>query len=271
MAERPEVVDHYGAHYQAFAADVYGEVRRAAFGEDIGQNSWLTVDELDRFLSRLDLRPGIRLLDVGCGSGGPTLHIARQMGCHVVGVELSEEAVAEATRLAHEAGLETRASFLQADASEPLPFEDGSFEALICIDVINHLPDRAGMLGDWARVLRSRGRLLFTDPVVITGVLDSEELAIRTSIGYFLFVPPGETERLLADAGLTVVDVEDTTDHLAEIARRRHTARAAHADALREIEGDAAFKGRQRFFDVVAVLAHDRRLSRFAYTAERQT
>jgi hypothetical protein len=58
---------------------------------------------------------------------------------------------------------------------------------------------------------------------------------------------------------------------LAEIARRRHTARAAHADALREIEGDAAFKGRQRFFDVVAVLAHDRRLSRFAYTAERQT
>jgi cyclopropane fatty-acyl-phospholipid synthase-like methyltransferase len=271
VAERPEVVDHYGAHYRDFAAGVYGEVRRAAFGEDIGQNSWLTVDELDRFLSRLDLRPGTRLLDVGCGSGDPSLHVARRTGCQVVGVELSEEAVAEATRLAREAGLEKRSSFLQADASEPLPFEDCMFDALICIDVINHLPDRAGVFSDWARVLRSGGRLLFTDPVVITGILDSEELAIRSSIGYFLFVPLGENERLLAAAGLTVVDVEDTTDHLAEIARRRHHARAAHAEALREIEREAAFDARQQFFDLVGLLAHDRRLSRFVYTAETPT
>src|SRR5262249_17956160 len=162
-------------------------------------------------------------------------------------------------------------SFLQADASEPLPFEDGTFDALICIDAVNHLPDRAGLLGDWARVLRPGGRLLFTDPVVITGSLDSEELAIRTSIGSFLSVPPGENERLLAAVGLTVIDVEDTTDHLAEIARRRHDARAARADALKQIEGDAAFDGRQKFFDLVAMLARDRRLSRFAYTAARQT
>src|SRR5262249_37637260 len=154
-----------------------------------------------------------------------------------------------------------RSRFLQADAREPLPFEEGAFDALICVDAINHLPDRACVLGDWARVLRSGGRLLFTDPVVITGFLDSEELAIRTSIGYFLFVPVGENERLLAAAGLTVVDVEDTTDHLAEIARRRHDARAARAGALKQIEGGAAFDGRQRFFDVVALLAHERRLS----------
>jgi SAM-dependent methyltransferase len=271
VAKRREVVNHYGAHYRTFGAGVHEEVRRAAFGVDIGQNSWLTVDELDRFLPRLDLEASARLLDVGCGSGGPTLHVARRTGCQVVGVELYEEAVAEATRLAHEASPETRSSFLQADASEPLPFEDGTFDALICIDAINHLPDRAGVFGDWARVLRSGGRLLFTDPVVITGILDSEELAIRTSIGYFLFVPPGENERLLASAGLTVTAVADTTDHLAEIARRRHDARAARAAALREIEGDAAFDGRQQFFDLVARLARDRRLSRFAYAAEKQT
>jgi SAM-dependent methyltransferase len=271
VGERPEVVDHYGAHYRAFAAGVYEEVRRSAFGEDIGQNSWLTVAELDRFLSRLDLGSNSRLLDVGCGSGGPALHVARRTGCRVVGAELSADAVTEATRLAHEAGLETRATFLNADASEQLPFDDGTLDALICIDAINHLPDRAGVLGDWARVLRPEGRLLFTDPVVITGILDSEELAIRTSIGYFLFVPPGENERLLAAAGLTVVDVEDTTDHLAEIARRRHDARAERAEALREIEGDAAFDGRQRFFELVAQLARDRRLSRFVYLAARQT
>jgi SAM-dependent methyltransferase len=271
VGERPEVVDHYGAHYGAFTAGVYEGVRRSAFGEDIGQNSWLTVDELDRFLSRLDLRPTTRLLDVGCGSGGPTLQVARRTGGQVVGVELSEQAVAEATRRACEASLSTRARFLQADASKPLAFEDGTFDGLICIDAINHIPDRASVLADWARVLRPGGRLLFTDPVVITGILDSEELAIRTSIGYFLFVPPGENERLLAAAGLTVVNVEDTTNHLAEIARRRHDARAERADGLREIEGDAAFDGRQRFFDLVALLARGGRLSRFVYTAEKQT
>jgi hypothetical protein len=122
-----------------------------------------------------------------------------------------------------------------------------------------------------ARLLRPGGRLLFTDPVVITGILDSEELAIRTSIGYFLFVPAGENERLLATAGLTVIDVEDTTGHLAEIARRRRDARAERAQPLTQIEGDAAFDGRQQFFDIVATLARERRLSRFAYTAEKQT
>jgi SAM-dependent methyltransferase len=271
VAERPEIGDHYGAHYREFAADVYREMRRAAFGEDIGQNSWLTVEELERFVSRLELRPAARLLDVACGSGGPSLHVARLTGCQVVGVELYDEAVAEGTRLAHEAGLERRASFLQADASETLPFEDRSFDAILCIDSINHLPDRPRILGDWARLLRPAGRLLFTDPVVITGILDSEELALRTSIGYFLFVPPEENERLLAAVGLTAVDVEDTTGHLAEIARRRRDARAQRAQALRQIEGDAAFEGRQRFFDVVARLAHERRLSRLAYTAATQT
>jgi ubiquinone/menaquinone biosynthesis C-methylase UbiE len=163
VAERPQVVDHYRAQYRDFAADVYAEVRRAAFGEDLGQNSWLTVEELDRFVSRLALRPAACLLDVGCGSGGPALHVARRTGCHVVGVDLYEDAVMEGTRLAREAGLERKASFLRADASEALPFEDCSFDALLCIDSINHLPDRRRVLADWARVLQPGGRLLFTD------------------------------------------------------------------------------------------------------------
>jgi hypothetical protein len=66
------------------------------------------------------------------------------------------------------------------------------------------------------------------------------------------------------------VDVEDTTNDLADIAARRRDARAEHAKALREIEGHAAFEGRQRFFDIVATLAREHRLSRFAYTAEMQ-
>jgi DNA-directed RNA polymerase specialized sigma24 family protein len=52
MPEKPEVTDHYRAHYRDFDAAVYADTRRDAFGEDIGQNSWLTLTELDRFEGR---------------------------------------------------------------------------------------------------------------------------------------------------------------------------------------------------------------------------
>ena len=269
MGEKPTVRDHYGTHYRDFAAKVHEEVRRAAFGDDVGQNSWLTRNELERFGQQLGLRVSSRLLDVGCGSGGPALHLAQLTGCQIVGAELSDEAVATGTRIAREAGLEQQASFVQADAGQTLPFKDGSFDAILCVDAINHLPDRRRVLADWGRLLRFAGRLLFTDPVIITGPLGSDELAIRSSVGYYLFMPPGENERLLAEAGINVLAVEDTTDSLAEVAGRRRDARQERADALRAVEGSEAFEGRQRFFDIVARLAHEHRLSRAVYTAEK--
>ena len=261
--------DHYGAHYRAFTDAAYGAVRRSAFGQDIGQNSWLTRAELDRFISHLALAEGASLLDVACGSGGPTLYVARTARCRVVGVEVAAEAVAAAHRLAEEAGLAGRATFVEANASASLPFPPASFDAVLCIDALNHLPDRAAVLSDWARLLRRRGRMVFTDPLTVTGALTSAELATRASIGFQLFAPLGENARLLEAAGLNLIAVEDSTAALAEIAQRRHDAREEHDASVRAIEGDAAFGLRQRFFDLVATLARERRLSRYVYVAER--
>jgi SAM-dependent methyltransferase len=269
VGKKPEIAGHYSAHYRDFTADVYGAVRRQAFGIDVGQNSWLTADELERFGAALQLQRSVRLLDVACGSGGPALHLAQLTHCDVVGVELYEDAVANGNRSAREAGLDGHASFVRADAADRLPFDSGSFEAVLCIDAINHLPDRQRVLADWARIVQPGGRLVFTDPVVVTGAVSADEFALRASIGHFLFLPAGENERLLANAEFQVVTVEDTTEHLAEVARRRHDARASHADELTVLEGTEAFDGRQRFFDLVATLASERRLSRLAYTAVR--
>jgi 2-polyprenyl-3-methyl-5-hydroxy-6-metoxy-1,4-benzoquinol methylase len=258
---------HYDANYGSFQTKLYAEIRREAFGEDIGQQSWITAAEQDAFIQRLNLSAGKTLLDVACGSGGPALRIAAKTGCTIAGIDVHEQALENARALAAERGLGQAARFQQADAREPLPFPDASFDAITCIDAINHLPDRSGVVRELARVLTPGGRLLYTDPVVVTGALSSTEVARRSSIGFFLFVPQGHNERAIADAGLTLLSHEDTTPHMTEIARRRGAARAARRAALIEIEGEATYQAQQHFFDVVAELGADGRLSRFVYVA----
>src|SRR5436305_1876712 len=102
---------HYDSNYDNFRQNVYEEVRREAFGEDIGQNSWLTADEQDRFLRWLALSPGKVLLDVGCGAGGPALRIAARTGCSVIGIDAHEQAVATGSQLARDRGLASTVEF----------------------------------------------------------------------------------------------------------------------------------------------------------------
>ena len=57
MPEQPGG-SHYSAHYREFADEVYSALRRAEFGDDFGQNNWLTLPELERFASQLELAQG---------------------------------------------------------------------------------------------------------------------------------------------------------------------------------------------------------------------
>ena len=166
-------------------------MRREAFTEDLGQNSWHTREEHERLRSWLDLDPASRLLDVACGSGGPTLRLARLCGCHVTGIDLQAEGIAAAKAAAERDGVAERACFLQHDASQSLPFSDTAFDAVLCIEAINHPPDRPAAVREWWRVLKPGGRLVFVDPIIVTGPLTNEEVAIRASLGFYVFVPPG--------------------------------------------------------------------------------
>jgi cyclopropane fatty-acyl-phospholipid synthase-like methyltransferase len=260
---------HYNANYGNFQTELYTQIRHEAFGDDIGQNSWLTSDEQDRFLKWLELSPGKTLLDVACGAGGPALRIAAITGCSVVGIEVHEQAVTTARSLAVERGLAERAEFRSADANRPLPFSDASFDAITCIDAINHLSDRPRVVADWARLLKLGGRLLFTDPITLTGPLTSEDIAVRSSAGSYLFVPHGYDECVIAQCGLRLMVCEDVTANMARIAEARRAARASRSAALREIEGDQAYEGQQEFLGIAARVAREGRLSRFVYVCKK--
>jgi ubiquinone/menaquinone biosynthesis C-methylase UbiE len=261
---------HYDSNYGNFHTELYARVRHEAFGEDIGQNSWLTAGEQDRFFQLLDLSSGRKLLDIACGAGGPALRLASKIGCSVVGVDVHPFAIEAAAALAAELGLTQSAEFRVVDAALPLPFADSSVDAITCIDAINHLPDRKRILLEWARVLKPSGRLLFTDPTVVTGPVTNEEIAVRTSAGFYLLTPPGYNEQLLRQCGFRILTSEDATQGMAESANSRKTARVAHELELRAVEGDTPYDRQQTFLAMVAGLAEEQRLSRFVYAAERQ-
>jgi ubiquinone/menaquinone biosynthesis C-methylase UbiE len=260
---------YYDTNYGNFETELYSEIRREAFGEDIGQNSWLTASELDAFLGWLDLSTGETALDVACGSGGPALRMAASTGCSVVGIDLHEQAISTAKSIASQRPLKERAEFYVMNATEQLPFSEASFDAITCIDAINHLPNRPLVIAEWTRLLRPGGRLLFTDPVTMTGPLTSEEIAVRSSAGFLLFVPTDYNKDVIAQSGLRLLARKDVTANVAEVAEKRRAAREARSAAVRQIEGSRTYEMQQNFLTMTARLAREGRLSRFLYVSEK--
>jgi cyclopropane fatty-acyl-phospholipid synthase-like methyltransferase len=121
----------------------------------------------DQLMARLKLKPGDRLLDLGCGVGKPARRIAARTGASVVGVTIEPRHVELANEAAREEGLADRVSFRHANAMD-LPFEDGSFDAVLAFESIVHM-DRAKVLGEVERVLVPGGRLALTDLTPLAG------------------------------------------------------------------------------------------------------
>jgi cyclopropane fatty-acyl-phospholipid synthase-like methyltransferase len=262
-------VNLYDNVYGDFASNAELAVRREAYGEDLGQSSWLTAGEWLAFADQLGVGPGTEILEVGSGSGGPAVYLAASRQCRVTGVDVNEHGVRNSRALAAAQGVADRVRFEAVDASKPLPFANECFDAIVSNDAMCHIANREAVLRDWYRVLKPGGRALFTDAMVMTGMVSNEELATRSSIGFYLVVPPGANESMLRSAGFAVRAVEDVTANAEEIASRWHDARARHREALVAREGETNFEGLQRFLRCVRTLSVERRLSRYAYLAEK--
>ena len=258
-------VELFSGTYKNYAEEIYKDIRKETYGEDIGQNSWLTADEYRNFFSVLKLSPDKNVLEIAAGSGGPAVFMVKETGCLLTGMDFNENGVNNAKKLAEENELNEKMKFLRGDASEPLPFEDESFDAVLCIDSMNHLNNRGKVLKEFKRVLKKGGRLLYTDPIVVTGILSNEEIAIRSSLGFFLFVPVGESERLLKEASFQDIQSKDVTDNIESVSIKWHDAREKRKDDLLKFETEDNFNGIQSFLKMVYIVTSQRRLSRFMF------
>lgn len=119
-----------------------------------------------RMMEELAPRDGMKVLDVGSGSGETVLLIAEKVAPTgiAVGIDFSEEAIALAKRNAQGAGLGKVAEFRLGDA-ENLPFDDGTFDAVLSECVVCLVPDKQRAINEKARVLKPGGRVIMHDVV----------------------------------------------------------------------------------------------------------
>jgi len=215
--ERRRVAEHYEHHPEIFelVLDARLGYATAMFagpdeGLDVAQER-----KYARVAEQLDLRPGERALDVGCGWGSNLLYLAEHTQALLRGVTLSEQQRAHALRLAAQRGVADRVRVDRLHV-EDLDLEPESLDATLFVGSVVHMRNREEIYRRVAAALRPGGRLLISDcffPRVPKGDRDSSatRYIFFEALGYCRLLHLSEELALIEEAGLEVARVEDLT------------------------------------------------------------
>ena len=208
-------------HYQqdGLTARIMGELTRS--GYDLAQlraSDLAGVDEFhlggraatEALLGALDLAEESRVLDVGCGIGGAARTVAAAVGCPVTGIDFTAEFVQTATDLSAAVGMSGVTTFKHANALE-LPFSDGEFDAVLMFHVGMNISDKAALMTELARVLRSGGTLVVYDIMRVGDGDVSYPVPWASNASTSFLASPSDYTNAMLSAGL---EPEDAVDRL---------------------------------------------------------
>ena len=161
---------------------------------------------------RAALKPGMDVLDVGCGLGGSARYLASQYGCRVIGIDLIRAYVEAACRLSELVGLRDRVGFCHADALN-LPFTDASFDVVWTEHAQMNIEDKPRFYGEITRVLAPGGQLLLHDIFAGEGgPLRYYPVPWADDASISFLAPAGTLRQMLEDFGLVIDHLVDTSD-----------------------------------------------------------
>jgi arsenite methyltransferase len=141
------------------------------------------------------------LLVIGCGIGSSLVYIARQFGCQITAVDISEGMIAKAQERINKNGLDGKIILKVADAQK-LPFENNTFDASICESVTAFLPEKQKGLREYARVTKPGGYVGINEVTWIKEPTSDLEEYARTVMAGAKFLDTEGWKSLLIGAGL---------------------------------------------------------------------
>ena len=209
------------AHY---AGSGIAERILAAVRASLPAGAAVTVDALapaDHFHGRglaatremvalLEPAAGERILDIGCGIGGPARWVAAKHGAIVTGIDLTRDFCAAAVALTAAAGLADRVTIINASATA-LPFGDATFDRAYSQNVIMNVADKAAFYREARRVLKRGGRLVLSNVVRGDGPEPVYPTPWATTADASFLSTIEETRSEIGAAGLDIKSLRETT------------------------------------------------------------
>jgi len=172
---------------------------------------------------------GKSLLDIGCGTGGPSIVLARNLGAdRVVAIDVEAPLLARATAHAYQEGVANKIEFTLVEPG-PLPFDDESFDVVFTKDALIHIADKAAIYREALRVLRPGGTFVASDWLGGDTTATSAGWRRYRELGHldFTMATAPETEATMTAAGFEAVSTRDRNAWYVGLAR----------DELEQIEG----------------------------------
>jgi len=233
----------FARDYEIAQSPLMREIERRVRGSDYGGTSWTTREQAEQAAARLALAPGLRLLEVGAGSGWPALFLATFSGCEVVLTDLPLSGLRIARARAAGDGLESRCSVFAADGAA-LPFAGCLFDRIHHADVLCCMDHKRELLRECRRVARERARMEFSVISLARGPAGDEERQLLQKSG-----PPypdagADYAELLSATGWSVLERIDVTAEFARCMDVLMEAAHARRDALLELLGEQDYAER---------------------------
>ncbi len=171
--------------------------------------------------------PDTRVLDVGCGIGGPARYLAKTFGCRVTGIDLTADFIAAARLLTARMGLAGLIDYECANATR-LPFEDAAFDVVWSQNVTMNIEDRAGFCAGVHRVLRPGGVFTLTEQCQGPNGAPDFPLPWARDPSYSFLVTPERTRADVEGAGFRITEWRDIAKIRAESDRARAAGKAPY-------------------------------------------
>lgn len=234
------------------------------------QDHYGGLEAVETLARHAAITPGMAVLDICAGLGGPARFLAHRFGARVTGVDLTHSRCAAGTRLTALVRLSPLVRLLRADA-QVLPFRARAFDAAVSQEGLLHVPDKAAALRECARVLKPGARLAFSDWVARPRLEDNERRRLDEWMAAVTLQGIEGYRGLLARAGFAPVEAEDlSTEWIAILRERRRMYRSMREQTVARF-GQARHDEYNQLYAFFVGLVEAGKLGgvRFSATADR--